>query len=780
MMRKSWTDWPILPERAYELSSAIDKWKDRGYGGLSGALGHLSEQGIHLDLDDIVFLAQTYRGYNFELSVPPWLVAFASRLLGARHITSVLDPFGGNGLAGATFARDLALSQVDVLCSQPSNCIVPDPLRGRNVRYLFGPVSEHVKDLAPVYEAIASFPPIGQQRRRTSVVAPDGSSVELHDDPSMLELARVSPLLSQQGMVVWLVAPRFATENGQGSVRKKLHLLGLHASAMFHIPRGSFTFMDMAAELVVLERHEWALVFVGEIPKDADAQDSLIRRFSRREQGATPSQGRLVNLDEYRGLESLESREALDRYGQTPGLHPVPFSEAVISVDEAASEHTEEPVSSEPSAFVFLPKASMTPALMGQATVVDPKRKSYVQLTVNRQVILPEYLVTFLDSREGHVFRRSLMSGSTTPRIDRSALQSSVLYLPPVTTQQDLAEGMNQIALLRADLNELESRLLSNPNDSPEIVRRLDAFDPGEGFGYWVESLPFPVATILRAYDVADDDKDKYELLLQFFEALAQLLATMLLSAWRSVPQLWESTRVKLGSNLRANHLSMAHSTFGLWSSIYGLLSKEVREKLSGKAADCESCLRVFHMGEPKTLGILCMSEITGILQTANGWRNAWRGHGGAVTPEEAADRLRLVDEKLLTLRNQLGTVFDSYQLVLPGRPTVMRGGIHKYLAKCVMGSNTLLGNVELLLNEAAESTSLCFYQPGQPSALRLVGFLELRETPQPACFFFSSTERNGGLRFVSYQVTPQSERTETVDQEELLGIMRELEASEP
>lgn len=756
----------------------IDKWADRGRRGLSGVVEGLGQQGVHLDLDELAFLAQTYQSYTHEPSVPPWIITFVTRLSGARRTMSVLNPFGGNGLTGAILGRNLAQARVDVLCRQPSDCVVPDYLRVQKVRYLYGDLAHHARALAVPYDAVASFPPMGLPKEHTSIPAPDGTSVELYDDPSLLELAQVSPMLSPQGMAIWLVSTRFVMESGQKSVRRNLDSLGLHVSAMFHVPRGSFEYTGMAAELVVLERRQASKVFVGEIPKSSVGQDDMVRRFSARERGDTPSQGRLVDLETYAGLEALESQEELDRYSETSGLRPMRFSEVVMSVDEATSDHGKKAASDAPSALVFLPRSAMTPATANRTGVPDSSVASYFQLTVDRRALLPEYLVAFLNSREGRVFRRSLMQGITVPHISKARLQSSMLYLPSLAAQQGLTDAMSRIAASRAHLNDLESRLLSDPRRTTEVARSLRVFDAAQGFGYWLESLPFPLAAILRQYNVETDNKTKYELLLQFFEALTQFLATILLSASRSTPQRWEAARAKLGKSLHANNLSMNRSTFGLWSSVYGSLASNARNQLNGKELEREACLQAFHVDEAKIISTLCASEITGILQVTNGWRNTWTGHGGAVPPEEARDRLRQTEDKLLELRNQLGTVFDDYQLILPGRPAVLHGGIHKYLAKRVMGSNALLENLEVSLNEPAESESLYCYQPNQTSGLRLLGFLELRETPQPACFFFNRTERNGGLRFVSYQVNPQSERMEMADQEELLSIMHELDAS--
>mgnify|MGYP000933582170 FL=1 len=52
-----------------------------------------------------------------------------------------------------------------------------------------------------------------------------------------------------------------------------------------------------------------------------------------------------------------------------------------------------------------------------------------------------------------------------------------------------------------------------------------------EDIGNWIETLPFPLASILYAYDAEGEDEKKIRYLLHFFEALSEFNVTILLSA---------------------------------------------------------------------------------------------------------------------------------------------------------------------------------------------------------------------------------------------------------
>ena len=98
-----------------------------------------------------------------------------------------------------------------------------------------------------------------------------------------------------------------------------------------------------------------------------------------------------------------------------------------------------------------------------------------------------------------------------------------------------------------------------------------------------------------------------------------------------------------------------------------------------------------------------------------------------------------------------MGTVFLQYELIEPQESTVQPGPIFNFNVRRVMGSNPMLARFTISLREAATSNHLHFFSPGNDRALRLYGLIELRDTPQPACYFFNRIEHSSS-HFVSYE----------------------------
>jgi hypothetical protein len=118
---------------------------------------------------------------------------------------------------------------------------------------------------------------------------------------------------------------------------------------------------------------------------------------------------------------------------------------------------------------------------------------------------------------------------------------------------------------------------------------KLVEFDPLTSFVGWVDTLPFPLASILWSYHTMDnDDEKRYQKLIQFFEALWEYVAVILVSAFQagSHPQ-WPEIQDKLNCALAKQNLSLERATFGTWVCMVEILAKETRQMLEQQPTEC-------------------------------------------------------------------------------------------------------------------------------------------------------------------------------------------------
>jgi hypothetical protein len=185
-----------------------------------------------------------------------------------------------------------------------------------------------------------------------------------------------------------------------------------------------------------------------------------------------------------------------------------------------------------------------------------------------------------------------------------------------------------------------------------------------------------------------------------------------------------------------------------------------------------DGACELYSISDTALLEMFASSEIVSLLQRVNNFRNRWTGHGGAVTNDEAAERLMLLEGDLAQFREIIGTGFLQYQLIEPHDQTVLEGPVFLCRIKRVMGSNPQLEQDEIELNSPAVSNQLYLYNTGHNKALKLVPFIQVRDALQPASYFYNRLDRSGP-HLISYHLVSEPEVTDS--NTTLLSIIDDL-----
>src|SRR6185436_20743319 len=116
--------------------------------------------------------------------------------------------------------------------------------------------------------------------------------------------------------------------------------------------------------------------------------------------GPIAKQGRLVDVDNYRGLDALENAERAQKLGAGRGMNAVPFAEAVLAIHQPTRRGALFIRLEEARDAVYLPEMAETPATTSQEQLPE-RLKSYFQLIVNPEVVRAEYLAYLLNTPLG-------------------------------------------------------------------------------------------------------------------------------------------------------------------------------------------------------------------------------------------------------------------------------------------------------------------------------------------------------------------------------------------
>ena len=337
----------------------------------------------------------------------------------------------------------------------------------------------------------------------------------------------------------------------------------------------------------------------------------------------------------------------------------------------------------------------------------------------------------------------------------------------------------NTLLGLQNELGEFRRELWANPRTAASVEERLSGLSKRLGGGLkehtaerldqWFETLPFPLASILRAWQATEsqDFRTKHKHLLDFFEGTAEFVSVILLSAFSSNEALFGPHKQKLAEAMQKQNLSFQRATFGTWKLVVEYLGKQTRELLSvnGKKPEDEQndraiCADIFADPSLGLPGALSRKELAAVLSTTNKMRNDWSGHGGVVGQEEAEVRNELLLAEVQKLRGAIADTWVETQLV-HGLHCRLRRDLYENEVGVLMGSNTPFITDQRTTVAALDVDHLYLLKKDSTRALKLIPLIQVGSSPQSAknaCYFFSRLEREGGARFVSYHFTDKPE----------------------
>jgi hypothetical protein len=330
-----------------------------------------------------------------------------------------------------------------------------------------------------------------------------------------------------------------------------------------------------------------------------------------------------------------------------------------------------------------------------------------------------------------------------------------------IDIMEHAAQRLIVIRSIRADLTVMDERVWEGLLQAREVKAELDSMSPRDRFEHWIETLPFPLASILWNYH-ADSDRPETSVrrLLLFYEALAEFLAVLQLSAWVRNPSEFESHWRCVSDRLCGQGLSLEMAKFGTWLLILEYFSSHTRKQLSDKGVS--DCLAAFCTHNEALVQKLCSLEVVKVLREANSIRNKFHAHGGEANDATFAKTHDVLRDLLRQVQQEFGNAWNGFLLLFPGAAR-KRNGIYHATVRRVVGSRTPFPSSNIELDDALEDGQLHLWDPQERSALPILPFIKLLSSPRSednACYYYNRRE-NGNLRFVSYHFASEASRVE-------------------
>lgn len=695
------------------------------------------------DWADVSRLAQTTPETAY-LADPVVVARFLVALTADEPPKRVLDPWAGLGVTLAALETSGRIStgiaiEINSEITELARRLWP----GSVVTWRLGDAESLLGEQIGLFDVIVGSPPIGLPRAELTIPERD---IRLKASKTYTMLVQAALTLAPNGLLA-VVLPEGYFGPANRTVREALVAVGVHPTATFALPRRTFP-TSIPMSLVVFTHHAHDQIFIGELDGATDFA-SVVANLRARRPGALPQLGRLVPITEFVSWTSVLRDSEIQRIASEAGLRPLPIVGLCVALH--SPRRTGDPFDPHEHA-VYLPKLGTSPAVTSlDRLVVQPH--NYVQLVLNPEAVDPEYLAAFFNAPLGRKVREQLASGTTIPQISLSTLRAGTVYLPPSENQQRAAVHVDRTLIeLRQAIGSLEQQLWEHPLAANRIEADLRHLLEGDGLEPWLESLPFPLASVLWRYQTARDAEERCRYVIHFFEAASVFLVDLHLSALQQHPDVLAKV-----ARPRSPDVTYARSSIGIWTDLLSRLAKRTRELV---ADDASLALELFHVADVSRIEAISRKLLVHALKDEGAaYRRDWIGHPAVVGPAEWERREAQAEATLARIRDGLGDAFRGWELVRAGQGS-NRGGVIATSVEYLVGTRSHFRPGSVKLRQWPEDGGLYMLEAAATLMLHLDPLFTFRHSPESvedACYFYDRIQ-DGGVRWVSYHYESRPE----------------------
>jgi hypothetical protein len=696
-------------------------------------------------------------GHGEPVVIPSYVTDFVSAYIGDKKPQSVLDPWAGVGSLLLPIVEKNSIPKSKGISPVQAALAVARLMDKRSLVEWTQASPKTALGEVGTFDLIISSPPLGLRPVIEKFETGEGA-IEVRDSETNTLVLKSATHISAEGEAIFILPNGFFFLAQSASTRDAFPKLGLHINSIIALPAGVFApVTSIELNLVLISRQKTDEVFVGQLSADRDPKP-LLKNLRKRTTGAAPELGRLLPLQDYRGWRALVTTEEVQRLVERSGLSPVPLAAVVREVNLADRKSEENPFEDRPNS-VYLPLIGTSPAVTAFADF-KIKPHNYAQLVINPDKAYASFLAEFFNSALGRKTRDRLLSGTFIPKINKQNLLTATVYTLPLVDQKKAIDVGREIRQLRLALEQFETQLWRRPIDAGGVQKTLAKLTESDNFEAWIETMPFPLASILWRYRAMADTRSKNEHLLHFFEAATMFLATVMTSAFYSDRPFFDKNKgdwFKKGKKGEDNQYSLAKSNFGQWLHRCYALAKTTRTLLNGKETR-DLCLNLYKTYDTEKLTTISDRAIYSTLEKAVSYRNL-QAHGGITNEENEIRRLTLIEKELADLRRLLGSVFEDWWLIRPGENKYTKGLYH-YTVERLTGTRQVFAQEKVHMTTPTDTEELYLFDTASQQPLQLLHFFRMMPSPKTeeiACYFYNRVEKDG-VRWVSYHFEKDSE----------------------
>ncbi len=733
--------------------------------------------------------ANRYSGIN---ATPPLVNTFVREYLNDTQVDKILDVNAGFGslLATAQFSTNASMATAFEL---HPDCVEIGRALNPSANWLAADFFNDSFRTDHSYDLVLGLLPFGFRSAQPVVItAKSGETVEVRRDRGFQLLVTASMQLSDSGLGIFVTTSDFFWS--RNSPIRQMPKLGLWIHAALELYPGAFApHTNISAYVVLVRKQPTPDMFVGRLTRSAETNKRTFENLKSRKAGTEVGYGRLIQPNHFMGIDALQVAEDVKEAERLFGfsahfLYDLAGSTDGKPITRGSASHDLE--SADRPNSIYIPRTGVGKVVCSPEHF-EPEPRNYLQVDIDPTKSNARFVAEFLNTELGRSIREKSRGGAISSILSNESLKTLRILVPPLDLQHRVLEigdaiGTERYRLLGLDneLTELERGLWQNPRTHRRVENEVSAFNAslsaildeqvGQSLDKWMETLPFPLASILRKWYAAPQSNFdlKYRLLVHFFEATTHFMGSILLSGFTYDSTLYEKYR---GDFLEVvDTRSLTRTDYGTWHQIGAFFSKRLRILLNSDAQSRRMAGDLFSDQTYQFTDMLASAKLFNVLADANKLRNKWQGHTGLPSHREAEERHDALVGHLHRLRKSMEGGWTNMELIIPDTCKKRRGRCFNEV-QLLQGSHPAFQTVVRETSDCLDADEMHLLGKGTDTSLRLLPFIQLGPnppSPSATCYFYRSVE-DGEHRLISFQGSGESEWKDSLSSlDEAIGLI--------
>ena len=299
--------------------------------------------------------------------------------------------------------------------------------------------------------------------------------------------------------------------------------------------------------------------------------------------------------------------------------------------------------------------------------------------------------------------------------------------------------------------NDFGESLGSDESVEEDLIEEYNEYEIEE----WMETLPFPLASILWASFSSLNYEHKVDYLMDFFEAFSEFVVTILLSGLLSDKDFFQEDVSSIFNNMEEHSRDWYEKpSFGTWNYLGKELSKIIKNQLKDSYHK-NQCLKSFGQVEPELLEALSCWELHQIFWKVSNLRNDWKHSVSHVSEEQYQTRFQILENYIYQVYKIIGTTFRRINMVLPIQ-NHLNDGVHHYTVERYMTSRAPFRQIVIESNSLMDNSKIYLTNINKNSNLELISIIINVDN---SCYFYNGKDYHTGLaRYCSYHNSKEPE----------------------